>query len=368
MAQTAPFLFESTPKHPLVLEFESLVQKQTQKTSESATLLDSADIFAISFRAHWLTLGAFASADLEHGRHLRLWQTKGQSEYSLSTLEQMSAEVLRAYHWDFKPFSNRWVKSPISDGCIAAHQGDWLCVAVQAYVAIQKRLPEQALQLFDLIQFELTREAKIYFEFKRAHDGLGLLKASSLIAHHLSDLDRTILASGLDPNDPLYLFAFHAGAETGSRALRFSGALVEATKVNRALMLPENHRHFALSTPRGLKKSLKFLLPIAPFFDDWGRELAHAMSPKELAEIIEILYLGWEELKGHEKATMTYAYPRAVAGILEAAPGGLSALLPFLTPGIERHLISGLFHSLFTIPQSRFENEWAQRTLATLAT
>jgi len=356
----APFLFESEQKSALIIEFENLIES----ASKSATPLSLDDIFKLSLLAHWFTLGTFTPAsDIEHDVRFRLWKNLETENAPAEVIEKMTLSVLDAYTWEFKPFTNRWVKSPISDGYIAEHQGSWLTMAVQAYATTHSRLPILAEKLFDLLQFELTREAKVYLEFKRAHDGLGLLKAGALLAHHLGDLDRAIHLSGLKEDDPLCLFAYRAGTETGVRAARFSGAFTEATKLNRAFTHSENHRHFALSNTRVLRESLEFLLPVAPFFDSWGKKIASALSPKDLAEIVEILYYGWESLKGSERTTLTYAYPRAVAGILDGLPGGLSSLSPFLSSTVERNLVTGLFHSLFSIPQTRFESDWAQRSL-----
>jgi hypothetical protein len=192
-----------------------------------------------------------------------------------------------------------------------------------------------------------------------------MLKAATLIAHNLGDLDRVIDLWGLKEEDPLYEFAYKAANCEGARALRFSGALAEAGRLNKALMAPENHRHLPLRSPKALRKSSDFLLPIAPFFDEWGATLARhpGLSPEELAEIVEALYQGWERVKGPEGKTVTYAYPRAVAGILENFPGGMNQLGNLLPTKVERNLRSGLFRSLVSISQRRFEEQWCQMAL-----
>lgn len=306
-------------------------------------------------------MDTFAPSDAEHLVHFKFWSPNLPTE----TLDVMAAEVLDAYHWDFKEFSNRWVQSPISDGCIAAHQGEWLSIATAAYAATREKLPGRATELLELLQFELTRQAKVFLEFKRSQAGVGMLKAAALVSHHLIDLDRMITSLGLEETDPLYLFAFQAGKESKSRSARFSGAFLEVTRLSQSVMASENQRHIALRALRSLTKSKAFLLPIAPFFDDWGKVVgSHPdLTPQEIGEIVEVLYLAWETLKGPDGVPTNYAYPRAVSGILNGFTGGLSKLSPWISPSVEKKLSSGLFHSLYLIPQSRFEEQWEHQAL-----
>ena len=306
-------------------------------------------------------MDAFAPSDAEHLVHFKFWNPNLPTE----TLDAMAVEVLTAYRWDFKEFSNRWVQSPLSKDCIAAHQGEWLSIATAAYAATREKLPQRATELLELLQFELTRQAKVFLEFKRAHSGVGMLKASALVSHHLTDLDRMITSVGLEETDPLYRFAFQVGKESNTRAARFSGAFLEVARLNQSVMASENHRHIALRALRSLTKSKAFLLPIAPFFDDWGKRVGShpSLSPQEISEIVEVLYLAWEKLKGTDGVPTTHAYPRAVAGILSGFSGGLSGLTPWISDEVEKKLSSGLFHSLYLIPQARFEEQWEHRAL-----
>lgn len=361
---TIPFLFEREPVTAsylaTLLATDAAVRGAQIDGIEWAP--SHSEYFRLCLSAHWATVGSFVPTDVEHPIRFKLWNPG----LAISELDSMVRVVIESLKWDFKPVSNRWVESKLSGEVIAAHQGEWFSVAVAAYAACRKRLPERAEEVLELIQFEMTRQAKVYLEFKRARDGVGLLQAATLIAHNLADLDRGIEAWALPATDALTDFAYKAGQDSGVRALRFSGALVEAVRLNRAYMATENHRHLALRTPRALRRSQDFLLPMAPFFDDWGARIARhpGLRAEEVAEIVEALTAGWEKLKGNEGALITYAYPRAVAGLLEAFPGGMAALCQLLPARVERNLKSGLFHSLCSVSRARFEEQWSQMALS----
>ena len=138
--------------------------------------------------------------------------------------------------------------------------------------------------------------------------------------------------------------------------------------MNRAFIAAENHRHFALRGPRALRRSVDLLLPMAPFLDQWGTRVAThpGLSSEDVAAVVEALYSGWEKLKGPDGLKITHAYPRAVAGILDAYPGGMSALSEILPARVERNLRTGLFRSLVAVPEPRFTEQWAQRALGFL--
>jgi len=106
-----------------------------------------------------------------------------------------------------------------------------------------------------------------------------------------------------------------------------------------------------------LRQSADLLLPVGPFFDDWGRKIAlhPGLNPKEVGSIVEALVDGWEKLK-----TPTLGYPRALAGILDTFPGGFSGLSEYIPARISRTLKSGKLRSLICIPKKRFEEQWNQ--------
>ncbi len=323
--------------------------------------LTTAEYFRLCMSAQWASLGSFMPTDGDHQVRFKLWSPALSTE----EIREMAEIVLEAYTWDSTALSRRWIASPHTELVLSAHQGEWFSVAVAAYVATRGRDPMLSTRLREAIEFEVTREAKIYLEFRKARDGIGMLVASMLIAHNLGDLDRAIDTWDLTSEDPVYEFAYRVGQAEGMRAARFGGALAEAGKMGKGIGASENHRHFALRAPRALRRSVELLLPLAPFFEDWGKRLAThpAITPSELAGIVETLIEGWEKRISREGGAITYGYPRAVAGILSALPGGIATLSPSISPHAERSLRSGLFHSLVTVTEQVFRDQMNLRAL-----
>jgi hypothetical protein len=118
--------------------------------------------------------------------------------------------------------------------------------------------------------------------------------------------------------------------------------------IDASSMAFENHRHFALRKPRCLRRSVELLITTGPFFDDWGRTVARALEPAELAEVVEALQHGWDRLP------KTIGYGRALRGILEVR----TELKPDTSTPARR--------ALFDTPQDRFEKRWHEEALRLL--
>jgi hypothetical protein len=300
--------------------------------------LTTAEYFRLCLSGQWASLGSFMPTDGDNQVRFKLWNPALSTE----EIREMAEIVLDAYTWDSTAISRRWIASPHAGLVLSAHHGEWFSVAVAAYVATRGRDPMLSTRLREAIEFEVTREAKIYLEFRKARDGVGMLLASMLISHNLTDLDRAIETWSLTAEDPVFEFAYRVVQAEGMRAARFGGALAEAGKMGKGIGASENHRHFALRTPLA----------------------AHAsVTPAEIASIVEALVEGWEKRIAREGGSITYAYPRAVAGILSALPGGIAMLTPFLSPKVERSLRSGLFHSLVTVSEQAFRDQMNLRAL-----
>lgn len=121
-------------------------------------------------------------------------------------------------------------------------------------------------------------------------------------------------------------------------------------------MALENHRNFALRKPKCLRLHASLLLPLGPFFDDWGRSIAQnpQLSEFELGEITEALFDGWVYLEN------TVGYARALAGMEAGIKGGLSQLCKLVPSKMAKQLSAGKLRTLTSISQQRFENQWNQ--------
>jgi hypothetical protein len=244
----------------------------------------------------------------------------------LETTLAMAALVLESHDWDFTLVSSRTVYgaagTPFAKELLSGHYGEWYAVSAAAYGALGRYAEPAAVEMrarvFEAIGAEVNRHSEIFGSLWRANDGLGCLKAASAISHNFGDLDRVMDMWELDVGDPLRL-AFYKLAATPfdpERKLRHQGRLWVAgelykSKIDGSSMAIENHRHFGLRKPRGLRERADLVVPIAPFFDEWGGRIAR--SEKAL-EILTALQESWERQPG------SFAYGRALRGMLEVNP------------------------------------------------
>jgi hypothetical protein len=321
--------------------------------------LSHVEYFRLCVSAHFTTVATYVPTDVDNQIRFKLWDPALPLEQTMA----MSELVMQAHAWDTRPVSRRWVLAPRSGRSLGGHLGEWFSIAAGAYGALRRRAPDRAAEVAGLIVREVENHAEIFSELKAARDGVGLLKAATIIAHNLGDLDRVFEMWGVPADDPLLESVFRAGH---ADARRPRAALVEAGALNKAMMALENHRHFALRAVRPLRRSADLLLPIGPFFDDWGRGLARhpLLAPEEIAETVIALVVGWERLGKTPGAPVPVGYPRALAGILEAFPGGMAALGKLLPARVERDLRSGPLRVLISVAQSRFEETIGKTALA----
>jgi hypothetical protein len=344
---TAPFLFD-LPAQPYIKTLTDI------RTTQS---LSHPEYFRLCLSAHWATVGTFVPTDVDNQIRHKLWHPALSKELVL----EMAKTVHESHDWDFRPVTTRWVQSPVSGELLGGHHGEWFSVSIAAYAALRRRDPDAAAEMARAVLEELAREAAIFQDLRKARDGVGMLKAATLIAHNLGDLDRVMDMWNLAPTDALRVAAYKTGhpPEGTQSDKRFQGILVVAGKLNKAYMADENHRHFALREPRCLRRSPDFLLGIGPFFDEWGMKLARhpQLTPEEVGEVAQALISGWERLSG------TVGYARALAGILENFPGGLNRLSEYLPAKQQRVLKAGPLRNLCAIGRRRFEEQRGQVAL-----
>jgi len=315
------------------------------------------DYFKLCLAAHYSTVGSFVPTDVDNQIRYRLWHPLVPAEDILA----MAEWVMQARRWDPRPLSTRWVENSASDGRpLSGHDGEWFSVAVAAYAATRRKSAELSDRVLSAIETELAREAAVVRTFIAEENGIELLKASTLIAHNLGDLNRVIEMWNLSADDPLVKIATQTNPW-----------LECAGRLNKLFMAEENHRHFALRGPKGLRQYADLLLPIGPFFDEWGSTVAsHAgLAVSDLKEIATGLIDGWIWLaeKRGEKNQVTTGYARALAGMAERYKGGLSALAAELPSSLAKRLRSGALCNLLAVDRARFEAQWRKRGLNALS-
>lgn len=337
---TAPFIFESSYAGDETLYLRRLQEYRGEP-------LDHRAYFLFCLCAHWATAGTFVPTDVDNAIRLKLWEMA--AEEGEATLTDMADWTIRAARWDYRPATAKLAVAP-SGAWVSTHEGTWFSVAVGAYAALKGPLPQKAEEVLQTMLDEAAREDRLWQELLAAGDGLEILRAAALLAHNFGDLDRVADMWRLAPQDDLRRGLYDA-AKPGSKL--FGGRLGYAGLLNQRFMAPENHRYFALREPRFLRRSARFLLPVAPFLDRWGSVIA-SESGSDAGEAARALIDGFQRTPG------SVAYARALAGLLEAFPGGLSRLQGFIPAKDERILRAGPLRALISVERPRFEAQWSR--------
>ncbi|HEX4048682.1 MAG TPA: hypothetical protein VH309_12640, partial [Elusimicrobiota bacterium] len=341
---TAPFLFEG--EAPAAGGPRGYIRRLRDYGGGS---LSPSDYYLFCLSAHWATAGTFVPTDVDNAIRWKLWQ-----DVSPNLAAAQAELVLEALGWDYTPVTARVVRGPKGE-LLSTHEGTWFSVAVGAYAGCREKRPEVAAKILAAMGAEAERERAVFSAIADQGDGVSILKASALIAHNFGDLDRVADQWELsNERDPLKK-TFYDAAKPGTPL--FGGLLGWAGALNRKFLSADNHRHYPLREPRGLRRAPELLIPVGPFFDDWGRAVARhpALSREDVADVVRALLDGWARLHG------PVGYARALAGILEVFPGGRSALGKLL-PGADRRLLeSGPIKAAMDIDQTRFEAQWANR-------
>lgn len=326
----APWLFEGEPKTPWL----ALLRRP------------EGEYYRLCLAAHWATAGCFSPTDVDNAIRYVLWQEAPPEKKA-----DWAEAVVEALSWDYGPVTARLAFSPSGER-VSTHEGTWFSVAVGAYAATRSRV------VLDAMLAEAEREARIFRDLLAAKDGLGLLKASALLAHNFGDLDRVADQWLLPKDDELRALLYDA-AKPGSAL--FGGVLGKAGALNQRFMTTDNHRHYPLRAAKALRTRPELLLPVGPFFDEWGAKVARLLTPEEVGTVVRALLDGWARL--HEPP----GYARALAGIQEAFPGGRSELRLHIPARDLRLLSTGSLRKACDEPRARFEARMAAAALKALA-
>lgn len=345
---TAPFIFsekfQSVPNH----RYLTILQNSSQWLAKFPEAeLDHAAYFELCVAAHWGTIATYVPTDVDNQIRFRLWHPA----LPLETLFSMVTLVEEALFWDASPVSTRGVQSPISRDYLSGHHGEWFSISVAAYGALRKRHPERAKTMAELILKELDRQIQVFNDFREVRDGIGSLKAATVVAHNTGDFVRVMDMWNFEKDDLLRKeFALRESSN------HLNGGFAKLSELNRQYMAVENHRNFALRKPKSLRTQSAFLFPIGPFFDDWGKKIAQSplLNDFELGEITEALVDGWVYLE------TAIGYARALVGMEMGIKGGLSQLCKLVPSKMAKQLSSGKLRTLTAVSQSRFESQWNQ--------
>lgn len=352
---TAPFLFESHRAQALAQKNAPhlgllIATEHTLAAAPDADLpLAHAAYFRLCLAAHHATVASYVPTDVDNQIRFKLWDPA----LPLDDTRAMAAVVEDSLDWDCRFVSTRWIRSPLDDGLLSGHLGEWFSTAVAAYAALRKKDPGYAARLGALIGEQMVRQARIFSACIKRGDGVNTLKSATILAHNLGDFDRVCDAWALSDDDPLKMRWYKAGHIKGPEP-----ALAQAGDLNKAMMAIHSHRHFPLREPKALRSSPDLLLPLNPFLDDWGQTVGSGklLAPEDIGEVVVALVHGFFKLQDP-------GYARALAGIEQTFPGGFTRLDHYVPARIMRDLKSGELRTLCSVPQRRFEEQIGHKAL-----
>lgn len=338
---TAPYLLGESPYPNAKARCFKILQELEKREDKT---LDHASYFEMCVSAHFATVATFVPTDVDNQIRFKLWHPTLDGE----TLEKMVVTVEESLLWDVLPVTTRFVTSPVKGDAISGHHGEWFSIAAGAYGATRKKDPRRAKDILQKIVCEIEREGRVLSELADAQDGRGVLCASMLIAHNLGDLNRVIEMWGIEEGDPL----FEAAARPQDKNY-LNGVFRISAELNRLYMANENHRHFTLRAPKALRRDPSLLLPLGPYFDQWGKNLVKSglLTDVELGIVAEALIDGWVKLPE------TVGYARAIAG-MEEALGGPRELGKLLPSRLAKQMQTGKMRTIISMPQEKFEGQW----------
>lgn len=319
---TAPFLFqgEIETSGPNRAYLAKLVFYK--KNLKALAHIDLTEYFHLCLAAHWTTAGTFVPTDVDNQIREGLWRHETIGTH----IQKMAKLTIESWQWDYEQVTNRKSYNPARGQVMSTHEGTWLSVAIGAYNALMKNKQLGLAQdMADVILAEIDKEEKLLIELREKRDHINFLRTTALMAHNFGDLDRVIDQWQMNTADPFHQRIYKLGHYLNAS---YSPILAYAGQVNKAFLANENHRHMSMRQPRCLRKSSKFLIPVGPFMDDWGKVLGESsiLSNEEKVEIIAAFH------EGFTRQDQAYGYIRAYHGLIGSLPNGVESLerdLPF---------------------------------------
>lgn len=348
---TAPFLFEgeldSKSENCEFLEKLRFYKKNLKLLKN----IDLAEYFHLCLCAHWSTAGTFVPTDVDNQIREKLWKNDSIQKY----IDKMAQITMESWKWDYSQVTNRKSYNRINSEVMSTHEGTWLSVAIGAYCALVKnKKTELAQQMADLILEEIKREEAILHQLREDRDHINFLRAAPLMAHNFGDLDRVMVQWQMDENDPFYKRIFKLGHNLNPN---YSPILVYTGKVNKEFSSKENHRHMSMRQPKCLRRSHKFLIPVGPFMDDWGKILGEStiLSLAEKGEIVCALF------EGYKRQDQAFGYIRAFKTLINELDEGMNSLDEVLPYDLIAEIKKSPFSPLANISRDEFEKDYIKR-------
>ena len=348
---TAPFLFKGELK--LEGKQREYLAKLVfyKKNLNALKYINLTEYFYICMAAHWATAGTFVPTNVDNQIREGLWKHKEIGAH----IEKMARITIDSWNWDYEQVTNRKSYNPGNGQVMSTHEGTWLSVAIGAYNALIKNKREAlAKEVADVILAEIEKEEKLLIELRENRDHINFLRSTALMAHNFGDLDRVIDQWQMSEDDPFRTRIYKLGHKLNEN---YSPVLAFAGQVNKTFLSVENHRHMSMRQARCLRRSYRYLIPVGPFMDEWGRTLGESpgLSTAEKGEIVACLF------EGFKRQDQAYGYARAFRGLIHALPHGLDTLAQDIAFDVVAEIRKSRFFQLSEMPLEEFEGEFKRK-------
>ena len=313
--------------------------------------IDLTEYFNICMAAHWTTAGTFVPTDVDNQIRKGLWEHSDIKK----NIERMAKITIDSWTWDYEQVTNRKSYNPERGQVMSTHEGTWLSVAIGGYNALLKnKHPELAEKVAEVILAEADKEEKLLLELREKRDHINFLRSTALMAHNFGDLDRVIDQWEMPEDDAFRKRIYKLGHRLNEAQ---NPILVYAGQVNKAFLSVENHRHMSMRQPKCLRRSNKFLIPVGPFMDKWGRELGESklLTNEEKGEIVCAF------LEGFNRQDTALGYVRAFHGMMSVMPNGLDSLEQSIPYDVMSELRNSRFGQLAKFSEEEMVNSYKHK-------
>jgi hypothetical protein len=299
--------------------------------------------------AHYVTVATFVPTDVDSHIRYHAWQRAHGNDVLRAAVDIVDETDV----WDAHAVSARVVDIE-GVGALSGHDGEWLSVRAGALGRALAINDEHTIErLVSRIDSELDRHDRAFQAVVRARGReLDALRVATVIAHNLGDLTRVVdewpvKSSRAQELSVRYARLGHTDRKVGDARFVLVG------HINKQVMALENHRFLALRTAKSLRVHRELLLPIGPFFDEWGATIARSKKIENGSEgrgaVVSAL------LEIHVQSPLQQGVLRALAGFHRAHRGGMDAVAADVPARLRKLLKAGAVREALGVDQERFE-------------
>lgn len=271
------------------------------------------EYFLLCLSAHWGSVMTFVPTDVDNKIRIKLWNDTEKR----TVVEKMVQAVLLVPKWDMTCVSRRTF-SEVEFGNLSGHNGEYLTVLGGALGGCLNRGWQDLADMIEKkIDEELIRENQIFKKLiaLNGHE-IDVLKVSAIITHNVGDLLRAV---GMWTCEISLIIRYKKKIMMLMKKNGDGFYFYEAGLIYKEFSVNDNGRHLALREPKFLRNSEEYLLPIGPFFEEWGEAIGRNPVLKE-SDIISIINA---LLDAAERTPLQKGYTRALAGMNRTLPKGL---------------------------------------------